>query len=430
VHLIVLGLNHNSATIELRECVAVADSDLPQILSQLVALDHVREVVVLSTCNRTEFYVVTTQSVGYDEVQLSHFMASLHNLPISDLTEHLYRFRDEDAVRHLMSVAAGLDSMMVGEYQIMSQVKSAYAVAQNARCTDSNLNALFQHALSVGKKVRTDTEISRGAFSIGAAAVEFGHKIFGDSLSSRSVLLIGAGQISELAARHLQARGVTAVYVANRTFDRAVALANQLDGAMAVEFDKVPTYLVSTDIVICSTSAAVQVVTREMVRQAMHSRRNRPLYLVDIAVPRDVEASAGALENVFLYNIDDLSQVVQQSQQDRMLEVQKARQIVNESAADYMRWRQTLNATPLIVAVRERLESHRLDEMARLRAKIPHVNESDIRAIEQSLQSFSNKVAHDAIVAIKESSLQKDAAGHARIAAIKAAFGLGEKTDK
>ena len=430
MHIIALGLNHNSASIELREGVAVPDDQLQQRLSLLRDLDQVREGVILSTCNRTELYVVTGERLSYDEQILGEFLASLHGLRTERLAGHLYCYRDEDAVTHLMEVAAGLDSMMLGEYQIMSQIKAAYSAAQTARTTDAVLNSLFQSALNIGKRVRTETEISRGAFSVGAAAVEFATRIFGENLSTQSVLILGAGQISELTARHLQARGVSRVFVTNRTLERAENLASQLENARAVPFDALSEYLAKADIVICSTAAVMPVITKDLLKLTMRVRRNRPLYIVDIAVPRDVEVSAGQLENVFLYNIDDLSQVVSRAQQERKIEVKKAKQIVDEAAAEHMRWRQSLDATPLIISIRERLESLRLDEIARLRAKLPHLEEREMKAIEQSLQSFSNKIAHDAILAVKESTMQRDATGYARISAIMSSFGLSEVEEK
>jgi glutamyl-tRNA reductase len=430
VHLIALGLNHNSASIDLRESVAVSDTELPELLGSLASMEQIQEAAILSTCNRTELYFVTTSPVLYDDSRLGTIFSAIHHVDERSVQGHLYCHRDAAAVSHLMKVASGLDSMMLGEYQIMAQVKAAYAFAQTARTTDITLNSLFQSALNTGKRVRTDTEISRGAFSVGAAAVEFATRIFGDSLHSQAVLIIGAGQTSELTARHLQARGAHTIYVANRTHDRAVALASQLDNAEAVDYSDIVSYLIKADIVICSTSAEQPIVTTAMVKSILRSRRNRPLYMVDIAVPRDVEQLVGDLDNVFLYNIDDLSHVVEQAKNDRVQEIRKAEQIVLESSNEYMTWRKSLDATPMIIAVREKLESMRLDEMARLRAKLPHMDEREIKAVEQSLHSFSNKIAHDAITAIKASFLQRDETGYARLSAIKTAFGLDEKTEK
>jgi glutamyl-tRNA reductase len=430
VHLIALGLNHNSASIDLRETVAISQNELPDVLRQLVRTENIQEAAILSTCNRTELYLVTPDGAKSDDNHLSRILSSIHLVSETVLDGHIYCHRDSAAVSHLMKVASGLDSMMLGEYQIMSQVKSAYAAAQNAKTTDITLNSLFQAALNAGKRVRTETEISRGTFSVGAAAVEFAVRIFGDSLHSQKVLIIGAGQTSELTARHLQSRGASTIYVANRTHERAVALAEQLDNARAVDYAEITSYLTQADIVICSTSAEEPIITNRMVRSILRSRRSRPLYIVDIAVPRNVEPTVGELDNVFLYNIDDLSHVVERAQQERMNEIQKAEDIVSNAAAEYLSWRQSLDATPMIVAVRERLESLRLDEMARLRAKFPQMDERELRAVEQSLQSFGNKIAHDAITAVKSSYLQKDETGYARLAAIKMAFGLDEKSDK
>ncbi len=425
MHLIALGINHLTAPVELRESVAIGDSALPAALARLSALSSVQEAALLSTCNRTELYALVSATSEDPSEPLIHFLASLQGTKRHSLDGHLYCYRDGAAARHLMEVASGLDSMILGEYQIMAQVKTAYASAQTADATGPMLNTLFQMALSCGKRVRTETEISRGAFSVGAAAVELAVQIFGENLASRTMLVLGAGKMSELTAKHLQAKGAPAVLVANRTYDRATELAAQLGPtASALRFDDLPEALLTSDIVICSTAAPHPVLTRETVLQAMRSRRNRALFLIDIAVPRDVDPSVGDLENVYLFNIDDLKRVVEEARTQRSGEVARATQIVDQTVGEFLAWRRSLEVTPLITAVRQRLEALRLDEIAKLRARSPHLPERDLRAFESTLQAYMNKIAHDATVAIKDCATSEAELSYERLAAIRAAFGL------
>lgn len=427
MHLIALGINHQTAPVALRESVAVSESGLPAALSRLSALPTVQEAVLLSTCNRTELYALVAPASNDPEEPLIEYLASLQGARRHSLDGHLYCYRDGAAARHLMEVTSGVDSMILGEYQIMAQVKSAYAAAQTQDTTGPVLNTLFQMALACGKRVRSETEIGRGAFSVGAAAVELAVQIFGNSLASRTVLVLGAGKMSELTARHLQAKGAPAMLVANRSFDRAEELARQLgETARAMRFDNLPDALVSSDIVICSTAAPHPVLTREAAQQAMRARRNRALFLIDIAVPRDVESSVGDLENVYLFNIDDLNRVVEQARKERSGEVVKARQIIEQAVGEYLAWRRSLEVTPLIIAVRQKLAAMRLEELAKLRTRASHLPERDLRALEASLQSYANKVAHAATVAIKDAANGDPDLSYERLSAIRAAFGLDE----
>ena len=324
-----------------------------------------------------------------------------------------------------MNVACGLDSLVLGEYQILAQVKAAYAAAQAAGSAGPHLNQLFQSALATAKQVRTDTEIGRGVFSVGSAAVELARQIFGDTLEGRTVLILGAGKMSDITARHLQARGATTMFVANRTYHRAAQLAEQLGaGAEARNFEDLPALLVSSDIVICSTSAPHPVVTRKLLESALRARRNRPLFLIDIAVPRDVEASASELNDVYLFNIDDLKQVVDQARTERSKEIVKAERIVSAAVGEFLTWRRALDVAPMIVAVRSRLEALRLEELAKLRARFPELPEREMHAMEAAMNAYSNKMAHYAIMAIKGSAQVEPDRAAERLDAIRAAFGL------
>jgi glutamyl-tRNA reductase len=314
--------------------------------------------------------------------------------------------------------------MILGEPDIQRQVKTALEEAQAARTVGTRLNRLFQDALVTGKRARTETGIARGTFSVGAAAVKLASQIFGETLAGHTVLVLGAGKMSEVTARHLQAAGAPAVLVANRTYEKAVALAGQFGGS-ARRFDDLPQLLTVADIVVCSTAAPHPIVTRALMQDVMRARRGRPLYLVDIAVPRDVEAGVGKIDNAYLYNIDDLQELVVGARHTRAGEVARARVIVEASVAEYLRWERSLDVAPLVIAVRQKLDSVRLAELARLRTRLPDLSEKDWRTVEAALSSLTNKIAHPATVAIKTAPETED--GAATLDAIRRAFGLEEK---
>lgn len=422
--LLVLGINHHSAPIEVREKLAIPDRELPRALGSLTSLPEVREGALLSTCNRTEAYAVAMPDAGPLEDALAEFLAGWHGLSRREFDGHLYCYRAGAAANHLFAVASGLDSMILGEPDIQRQVKTALEAAQAARTAGTRLNRLFQEALVTGKRARTETGIARGTFSVGAAAVQLATQIFGETLSGNTVLVLGAGKMSEVTARHLQAAGAPAVLVANRTYEKAVALAEQFGGT-ARRFDDLPQLLTTADIVVCSTAAPHPIITRALMQDVMRARRSRPLYLVDIAVPRDVEAGVGKLENAYLYNIDDLQELVAGARQSRAVEVTRAREIVESSVTEYLRWERSLDVAPLVVAVRQKLEAERLDALARLRSRLPDLSERDWRAVEAAMQGLTNKIAHPATVAIKSAPEAED--GAAALHAIRRAFGLNEE---
>ncbi len=421
--LLVLGINHQSAPIEIREKLALADFELPPALAALAQLPGVAECALLSTCNRTEAYVFAATDAPDLEDALADFLAGRHGLGRHEFDGHLYCYRGGAAAGHLFAVAAGLDSMILGEPDIQRQVKQALEAAQAARTAGTLLQKLFQEALVAGKKARTETGIARGSFSVGAAAVEYAAQVFGESLAGRTVLVLGAGKMSEVTARHLQTRGAPAILVANRTFERAQQLASQF-GGQARRFDDLPQLLAQADVVVCSTAAPHPIVTQAMVRDAMRARRNRPLTLFDIAVPRDVEARVDDLDNVYLFNVDHLQAFVADARRARSAEVARAHEIVDAAVAGFLRWQRSLEVAPLIVAVRAQLDAARLAELARLRARLPGLSEGEWKAVEASLQSLTNKIAHPAIQAIK-SGAQEDAAP-AALETIRRAFGLEE----
>jgi glutamyl-tRNA reductase len=424
--LIVLGINHHSAPVEVRERLAIGERELPRALEALTRRTDIHEGALLSTCNRTEIYAALPGDLTDPEDVLADFLAGQHGLSRHEFDGHLYCYRDGAAANHLFSVAAGIDSMILGEPDIQRQVRQALEAAQGAQSIGVLLNKLFQEALVAGKRARTETDIARGAFSVGAAAVEYATQIFDASLAGRTVLVLGAGKMSEVTARHLMARGAPAILVANRTFEKAQQLAAQF-GGQARRFDDLPQLLLQADIVVCSTAAPHPIVTQQLVRDAMRARRGRSLTLFDIAVPRDVEASVDALDNVYLFNIDDLQNFVAQARQARSTEIARARELVEEGVREYLRWWRSLEVAPLVVAVREKLDAVRLAELARLRTKMPGLSDKEWRAVEGAMQSLTNKIAHPATVALKSSAGTEN--GPAALDAIRRAFGLEDENN-
>lgn len=329
----VLGLNHESAPVNVRERLAVSADALPKVLQDWKTKATLDEIVCLSTCNRTEVYV----HAG-DRTQAREALAALLQAHAGEATiaAHLYYRENEEAVGHLFKVAAGLDSMVKGEHEILSQVKQAYQVAQQSGSTGKLLNVLFQRSLYVGKRVRTETALGEGSASVGSIAVSMAVRIFGD-LSDRQIMILGAGEMAEITAKHLMAQNAKSILVANRTFDRACELAKQFNGS-ALHFEEGLRRMSEVDIVICSTAAPHTVVTADHVRQIMEERKGRSLFLIDIAMPRDVDASVNDIENVYLYNLDDLEHIVAANTAQRAKEAEAASKIVAEETHEFLRW--------------------------------------------------------------------------------------------
>jgi len=366
MRLYAVGLSHRTAPVELRECVDFARGGVAQALVALAARAVGREVVVLSTCNRAEIYAVGENDATADRV--SRFFSEYHNIPHERMADHLYIRSGADAARHLFRVAAGLDSLVVGEPQILGQVKSAYAAAHEGRFTAALMNRLFHSAFTAGKRVRSETGLGEGAVSVSYAAIALAKKIFGD-LKGRSVLILGAGEMAKLTGVYLQAQQVRQIAIASRTLVTAENLAGHLGGT-AVAWDALDSALHAADIVVTATGASEPVLTRARLEDAMRPRRGRALFIIDIAVPRDVEASAGDLDQVFLYNIDDLQAIVQENLARRTAELSHAEAIVEEEVARFVAWMQSREIVPTVVALRQRFEAIRQAELARLEPKL------------------------------------------------------------
>ena len=346
--LIALGVSHKTAPLPLRERLALPEGRAAAVLGELRSSDSISEVVAISTCNRTEIYMVTSDAVEAESAALS-VLARHAGIRPTELTDCLYSFHQRDAVRHLFGVAAGLDSMIVGEAEIQGQVKRAYELALVEGSTGPIANRLFREALGAGKRVRTETALGRSRLSVSSVAVELAGDILGD-LSMRRVLVIGAGENGELTARALRERGVHTVFVANRHYDRAIGLAQRFGGS-AVRFDDLPAELAAADIVVTCTASPHQIVGREELEEM---RDGRPLVLIDIAVPRDVDPSVRELPGIALYDMDDLQRAVAQRRSVREAESARARLVVDEEVERYDRWLASLEVVPTIAALRER----------------------------------------------------------------------------
>jgi glutamyl-tRNA reductase len=367
MHLFLLGVSHRTAPVDLRERLDFSSRDVGAAVEALAARSSAAESVVLSTCNRSEIYVASPLPLRARD-EIIDFLAQYHQLPAEAFAPHLFSFGDAEAARHLFRVAAGLDSLVVGEPQILGQVKDAFQTAAERRCTGPVLSKLFHWSFVVGKRVRSETALGEGAVSIGFAAVQLARKIFG-RLAGRRVLVVGAGEISTLTAQHLRAQGVGDITITSRTAAHAEALATAVDGR-SIPWEQIAGALASADIVITATGSQRPIITRAHVEVATGRRRRDPLFIIDIAVPRDVEADVGEIEQVFLYNVDDLQTIVQENLSRRAAEIDQAEQIVAEEVARFTAWQRSRGAIPTVVALRERFDSIRRSELQRLEAKL------------------------------------------------------------
>jgi glutamyl-tRNA reductase len=399
-------MNHKTAPVEIREQLAVACRQEVNPLHMLPHLKHVEELVFLSTCNRVEFlFTCNSLAEGIREIKavLRTHMGLSAFVP---LDSYLYVHEDLEAVKHLFLVASSLDSMIVGEPQILGQLKKAYRDAIEYRTVKVILNRLLHKAFSVAKRVRTETCIGSCAVSVSYAAVELARKIFGD-LSDKRVLLIGAGEMAELAAEHFLRQGVHRMVVANRTLERAMELANRFKAETA-SFDRFLEELKVTDIVVSSTGAQEPIIRYQDVRSRMRERRNKPLFFIDIAVPRDIESKVNEIDNVYLYDIDDLQGIIDLNREERLNQAQTAEHIVNEETIKFRIWMNSLSAVPTIVSVREKAETIRRNEIRKTFAQLPDLSDREKEAIEILTESIIKKFLHDPIVFLKKKA-QRDA---------------------
>jgi len=405
--LFVAGMNHRTAPVAMREQLALEEEKIREILADLSGRGLVQEVMILSTCNRVEVYGVAAVP-GEARSQAFSRLGSHRGVAWRELEPLLYTATGDEAALHAFRVAASLDSMVLGEPQILGQVKDAFALAQSVGTAGPVLHALMSQAFSAAKRVRSETLVGHLAVSISYAAVELARRIF-EGLEGKAVLLVGAGEMSELAARHLIDHGALPIYVANRTWSRAQELARGL-GGVPVPFDQLEATLARVDIVITSTAAPEPVVTAAQVRAALHARRGRPLFFIDIAVPRNVEPAVNDLEGAFCYDIDDLRAVVESNLKERQREAQRAQVLLEREVDKFVGRLQQLEVVPTIVSLREKLEAIRRAELERALARLPGAAEDTRRVMDALSQAIVNKVLHAPMVKLKDSSR----AGHGR----------------
>jgi glutamyl-tRNA reductase len=398
VRIINIGMNHETAAVGLRERLATGSDSISKTLASMRELDCIREGLFLSTCNRIEA-LFTTESAAEAKRSIISLMSKVGNIPEKELIPSLYILEDTDAVRHIMRVASSLDSMVVGEPQILGQVKEAYVQATREKTSGVIINRLMHRSFHAAKRVKTETEVCEAAVSISYSAVELAKKIF-HMLEGKKVLLIGAGEMAELAARHLIAQGVSSVVVANRTFERAVQIA-QLFGAHSVSFQEIETQLGDVDIVVTSTASPEYVITYPQVKNAFRKRRNRPLFFIDIAVPRDVQPEVNKLENVYVYDIDDLKGVIELNKAQRQQEAIKAERIVQEEVFKFERWFKTLEVVPTIVSLKDKVEDIIQAELRKSSPSFSDLSSDQIDAIQTLMRSVAEKIINDPILYLK-----------------------------
>lgn len=415
--ILIVGLNHKTANVEIRERLAFNGPKLEEGILQLIKIDGIKEIALMSTCNRVELYTCVNNIHAASE-GIKNFLANFHSMPRKDFENALYLYTESDAVRHIFRVASSLDSMVVGEPQILGQLKDTFDFALTKKTTGILLNKLMKKAISVAKRVRTETRIAENAVSISFAAVELAKKIFTD-LAGKSFMLLGAGEMAELAARHLVNNGVTDVKVANRTYERGCELAKEFNGK-PVRFEEFLQELVHTDIIICSTGAPTYVLHKEQMQKIMKERKNRPVFLIDISVPRNIDPELNKIDNVYLYDVDDLQGVVDTNIFERKKEADKAEKIIDEEVERFMRWMSSLDSVPAIIALRQKAEEIKSQEIEKFKNKFPDLDEEKIKAVQYMAGAIVNKLIHPPTAALKEDAEDRDEL----IAMIKKLYGI------
>src|SRR6202140_697079 len=418
-----IGVNHKTAPVEVRERLAIPDSRLPEACKRLAEHPAIAEGMIVSTCNRVEFIANMKNGAG----DLREFLREYFDTDLGPFENHLYEFREDEAIRHIFRVASSLDSMVVGEPQILGQVKEAYATARAVGAVRAQLDQLLTRAFAVAKRVRTETAVGSSSVSIASVAVELAKKIFG-SLNGKSVYLVGAGKMSELAARHLLAHGAASIFVANRTYDRAIRLAHKFDG-QAIEFSRLYDSCDRADIVITSTGSPHFIFLPEHGEKLMALRRNRPMFFIDIAVPRDVDPEMNKLDGIFVYDIDDLQQAVSSHVADRKKEAEKAEAIVNGEVENFKARFEgrlhTLDVVPTIVSLQDHLETIRQAEIDRVRGRLGPLSPEQEIAVEALTRGIISKVMHTPITTLKTAAREAEAT--TVIEVVRRLFNLREK---
>ncbi len=399
LNILLLGLNHITAPIELRECIAFSDEQIKSALDDLSGHPHISEMMLISTCNRVEILLITSDMIRAIETA-KRYISEIKKIEMKEFEGALYIHKGEDAVRHLFRVASSLDSMVVGEPQILGQIKSAYFAATKRKTSGVILNRLLHKTFFVAKRVRSETGIGDHAVSISYAAIELGRKIFG-LLQDKQVLLIGAGEMAELAVENLIRNRAGIIFVANRTFERGLELSRRFKGK-AIRFEEIPECLKEVDIVISSTGAPGLILKKDQVKSIMRIRKNKPIFFIDIAVPRDIDPDINSIGNAYVYDIDDLKNVIDENIEDRKKEAIKGERIVDEAVIKFRNWYESLDAVPTIVALRTKMENIAESEIQKTFQSLKHLTEDDKIVLQRMTQSMINKILHEPTVYLKK----------------------------
>lgn len=399
MNIIVVGLSHRTAPVEVREKVAFSPNLIEKPLHALVALDNIVEGVIVSTCNRVEIYA-TTRDIAGGIARIKRFMADHHRIPMEVLEQHLYSYHSEAAIRHVFRVASSLDSMVVGEPQILGQIKTSYGYAAEYKSSGIILNRFLHKAFSVAKRVRTETKIASSAVSVAFAAVELAKKVLGD-LSDKTVMLVGAGEMCELAAKHFINCGAKGVMVTNRTFERAERLADEFKGE-AVRFDELFQHLHRADIVLSSTGAPHVIINPKDVVDVVKRRKFKPMFFIDIAVPRDIDPKVDDVDGAFLFTVDDLQEIVQANLAQRNREAEKAEEIIDQEIGQFYKWLSSLDVTPTIVALRSRFDEIRRAELEKTLSGWKELPPESEKRLEALTMAIMNKMLHAPTTALKQ----------------------------
>ena len=425
IQVALIGCNHRTAPVELRERIAFSPEQALHAADELRRLGILDEAVVLSTCNRSELYGVPGNASSSPAEAMEEFFSSFHQIPRADLNGRLYRWSGSDAVRHLFRVSAGVDSMLLGEAEILAQLKSAYGHALDHGATGPVLNRVFQGALEVGKRVRAETEVGARPMSVALAGVKLAERIFGN-LKGRAALCLGAGTVAEQVVEHLRSRGIGSLRVVNRSFDRAADLAGRMDGE-AVPWESLESVLVRPDILITSVASAAPILTREILERAISAREGKPVFVVDLGVPRNVDPVAAGLYNLYLYNIDDLGEIVEQNKKAREAEIPRAEAIISEHLAKFEAWRAALESATIVEDLRSRFHRQRemlLEEKLR---EMPEVSAEERHRIAHITEALIERVLDQPSRRVRNGGGMRGRLG--ALEALRHLFGLDEERD-
>jgi glutamyl-tRNA reductase len=399
MHILVIGLNYKTAPVEIRERFAFRDEDKSEAILTLRRTKSIQECVIVGTCNRTEIYAIVDQlHTGRHYVKT--FLSEWFQIDREEFIDYLYVKENDEAVSHLFRVVCGLDSMVLGETQILGQVRDAFIKSQELKTTGTVFNMLFKQAITIAKRAHSETEIGKNAVSVSYAAIELGKRIFG-YFHKKTVLILGAGKMSELTAKHLHTNGVESVIVVNRTYEKAKVLAEKFNG-LAYTMDELTNALIQSDIVISSTGSDGYVIAKENIQQVMKKRKSRPLFLIDIAVPRDLDPSIHELDNVYLYDIDDLEGIVEANLQERAKEAEKIGVMIGEELASFKSWLNTLGVVPVISALRQKAIAIQEEAVRNIENKLPDLTEQELRIIRKYSKTIVNQLLHDPLIRMKE----------------------------